>query len=903
MLTGKTISQLNILNTPTPDTAIPVELTGSTYHITYSSIEDSITNTTNNLSSSVAGTTNDLSSSIDFLSSSIATTDYNQEQRLDSIEGVSGSYATTGSNEFYGDQYISGAVYLSDGVNYGAIALVPIMSSSGFRLYDNLSGDLVIGSPSSDITLFTYFNDYQNEGDTVEVSLTRSGSLDVYANMMVTGSVIIGTGSLQVDGHEILHVENSGSINIAHFDGNNQYYTQINVKNSNSGNNSSTDIVVTADNGNETIHYVDLGINSSGNDGGGIGFANDAYLLNSGKDLYIGTLGGSEHPAELKLFAMGKWDDPQMIIHDNNKVSFNTSSVSYGYEFEFSGSVKLDNNLLVSGGITGSLDYSNLINVPDFVLTSSLNDVSSSLGEISSSFSDSLNSLSSSYATTGSNTFKSGQVISGSVTITDNLTVLGSSSITYISQSILNIASNMVTVNAVNPSVRFGGLAVIDSGSNPTVSGSLLFDSIENQWIYVHQNTAVITSSLLIMGPESYDSVGYEIHPTTNRLMKSVNDEHIGDSNITDDGIKVSINSNTEVTGSLKITLGDLYINGTSYTAATSGTSGTSGSSGATGQNGTSGTSGSSGTRGTSGTSGSSGTRGSSGTSGSSGLRGGVLYNFSNSTTNSDPGSGNVKYNSGQGGEGGGTISSVTSIYIDNLSLLGNDLTAWISTFNDSTSTNKGTLTLMSAGSGTTVNIFAVNSVTNNSGYHTIGVTYLSGSIPSNNEDLVISFSATGNVGNNGANGTSGTSGSSGTRGTSGTSGSSGAAGANGQNGTSGSSGSAGTSGTSPSANATYTVVTPTTNYTGLTTDVVILANPANTGMSVTLPTAIGNTGKIFYIKNITTTNGRTVTVNTTGGQTIDGAANISLGIMGSGSGSSYTLVSNGSNWYVLTQH
>ena len=38
MLTGKTIGQLSYLETPTPDTLIPVELSGSTYHIDFSAI-------------------------------------------------------------------------------------------------------------------------------------------------------------------------------------------------------------------------------------------------------------------------------------------------------------------------------------------------------------------------------------------------------------------------------------------------------------------------------------------------------------------------------------------------------------------------------------------------------------------------------------------------------------------------------------------------------------------------------------------------------------------------------------------------------------------------------------------------------------------------------------------------
>ncbi len=154
-----------------------------------------------------------------------------------------------------------------------------------------------------------------------------------------------------------------------------------------------------------------------------------------------------------------------------------------------------------------------------------------------------------SYATTGSNIFIGNQTITGSLYVSQDLIIAGSSSIQHISSSVVNIADNIITVNAQNPSVRFGGLAVIDSGSSPQVSGSLLFDSVENQWLYVHQNQSSVTSALLIMGPETYNNIGGETHLTVNRLPKSVNDEHIGDSNITDTGTKVSINSNTEVTG------------------------------------------------------------------------------------------------------------------------------------------------------------------------------------------------------------------------------------------------------------------------------------------------------------------------------------------------------------------
>jgi hypothetical protein len=179
-----------------------------------------------------------------------------------------------------------------------------------------------------------------------------TGSQHINGNLTITGSVkslIVGTGSFHVDNPEILHVQNSGSYNIAHFEGNNQYYTQINLQNTNSGSNASGDIVITADNGTEGVHFVDLGINSSTYSGGLVGRENDAYLLNVGKDLYVGTVGGTNHPAKLHLFTENNWENPQVTVHTGSQVTFNTPSFSEGYMYEFSGSIKSQDDLSIDG--------------------------------------------------------------------------------------------------------------------------------------------------------------------------------------------------------------------------------------------------------------------------------------------------------------------------------------------------------------------------------------------------------------------------------------------------------------------------------------------------------------------------------------------------------------------------
>lgn len=182
-----------------------------------------------------------------------------------------------------------------------------------------------------------------------------TGSQHINGDLTITGSVkslIVGTGSFHIDNPEILHVQNSGSYNIAHFESNNEYYAQVNIKNTNSGSNSSTDLVLTADNGTEGVHFIDLGINSSTYTGGLVGRENDAYLLNVGKDMYIGTVGGSEHPSKLFLFGQNNWENPQITVSGSGQVSFNTCSCDPGYTYQFSGSAKLQNDVNIVGELT-----------------------------------------------------------------------------------------------------------------------------------------------------------------------------------------------------------------------------------------------------------------------------------------------------------------------------------------------------------------------------------------------------------------------------------------------------------------------------------------------------------------------------------------------------------------------
>jgi hypothetical protein len=75
----------------------------------------------------------------------------------------------------------------------------------------------------------------------------------------------------------------------------------------------------------------------------------------------------------------------------------------------------------------------------------------------------------------------------------------------------------------------------------------------------------------------------------------------------------------------------------------------------------------------------------------------------------------------------------------------------------------------------------------------------------------------------------------------------------------------------------------------------IVLADTSGGGFTVTLPTAIGISGQIIIVKKISS-DGNDLTVDTTGGQTIDGETSQ----VWSDQFASMTLVSDGANWRIM---
>jgi hypothetical protein len=149
------------------------------------------------------------------------------------------------------------------------------------------------------------------------------------------------------------------------------------------------------------------------------------------------------------------------------------------------------------------------------------------------------------------------QTISGSLVINQNLTVLGSSSIQYVTSSQLNISTNIITVNTATPAIRFGGLAVYDSGSTGTgKTGSILWDSQNDQWIYSNPSGSSYDGAVFLVGPRNSTGLGNEASINIGYAVIGDGGHHMTSSAIYSSGSLIRLENNTQVTGSLTISAG-----------------------------------------------------------------------------------------------------------------------------------------------------------------------------------------------------------------------------------------------------------------------------------------------------------------------------------------------------------
>jgi hypothetical protein len=209
-------------------------------------------------------------------------------------------------------------------------------------------------------------------GTTDNTSLTFRTNNISHAVVDSTGNLGVGTAvSFNATAPEKLLV-NAGtttSYNAVVAKGSVNNYFQLNINNQNAGTNASSDVVATADNGNETINYVDLGINSSANTSGSMGNADDAYLYTTGNNFVMGTA----NPGMSLIFLTGGTSEAtnqRMVITGAGNVGINATAPNS--TLQVTGSLAMSVTTKTANATVAAIDFTVLCNNPAGSITITL---------------------------------------------------------------------------------------------------------------------------------------------------------------------------------------------------------------------------------------------------------------------------------------------------------------------------------------------------------------------------------------------------------------------------------------------------------------------------------------------------------------------------------------------------
>ena len=261
-----------------------------------------------------------------------------------------GSVNISGSLNLVGNQTINSGYELTvDDINVNTIG-----DRSGDRLTltantSSVSGFLTVNnsiSASGKIEAVSFTGSFSGsinnlQGTATHIPYFSSSQVLADSAMYQVGSasIAINQNGVTTAAPEALYVwqPNTDSFNVISGKGNSDNYLQLNIQNTNQGVSASSDVVATANNGDENNNYINMGINSE-NFNGPIGEGNDAYLYSTGNNLHIGNTKAGKH---LGFFVGGDNADT------DKKLQLNPTG-----HHQMTGSLDIDSQVTASAFVT-----------------------------------------------------------------------------------------------------------------------------------------------------------------------------------------------------------------------------------------------------------------------------------------------------------------------------------------------------------------------------------------------------------------------------------------------------------------------------------------------------------------------------------------------------------------------
>ena len=480
--------------------------------------------------------------------------------QLSNTHQFTGSVSITGSLLINGRDYINTSAsfdsrILNNSSSIGLLSSSFLSFSSSYNtgsftgsFSGSLFGTASYASTASNIiggnaTYIPYFN--------TDTTLANSAMYQIGSE-----SIAINETNITTANPEALYVfqTNPTSFNVITGKGNLNNYLQLNIQNTNQGISASSDVVATANNGNEESMYVNMGINSE-NFTGPLGGSNDAYVYSVANNFHIGNAStSSQHLG----FFVGGFD-----VDDNNKLTLKPNNLH-----ELTGSLNISGSLIVLNDITGSLfGTSSYAVTSSYAITSSyaLNVTSASYANISSTSSYTLNAefldgydskaflLTSSYnAFTASYLIDSSSFSSSIAQLQDFSSSLDNFYVTEVelqaATASLSASISYLSSSYLNSSASFDIRINNNSSSISLLSSS--FNSFSSSY-----NTGSFTGS--------FKGDGSGLYNISASGIVGLNLSQIASGSVTasvDPNLGFRVNANATISGSLSVT-GSIYVN------------------------------------------------------------------------------------------------------------------------------------------------------------------------------------------------------------------------------------------------------------------------------------------------------------------------------------------------------
>ena len=282
--------------------------------------------------------------------SGIAT--YSATSGISSYSTSSGTatYAATAGIATYASTTATVSFAASSGIStdvIGGIASVTTLNVIGVAEFKDalvISNDTSIYSPEpGKLTLQT--------GTFDRITINPYGSVGIGISTPSYTLSVSNSGATSIPGLQNCLIDATGSSNS---------YAQINIHNENPGDSASADVVDTADNGSDSMKYVDFGINNSGynNVNWTINGANDGYLYASDGNLSIGVVGNKY----VSFFTDGTLSSNERLrIESGGNVGIATTQPQAKLHVE--GNARVSGAITATNGFTSGIGVTNPVKI------------------------------------------------------------------------------------------------------------------------------------------------------------------------------------------------------------------------------------------------------------------------------------------------------------------------------------------------------------------------------------------------------------------------------------------------------------------------------------------------------------------------------------------------------------